>query len=80
MCQFKKNPSVCTFFVQKKGRAVVSAPTKPTSIGLVGVGLVPDGGCVIVFLLGGCLLWLGFEGFMIVLLVFWLNCLLVLGD
>ena len=59
---------------------VVSSPTKPASSGLVGVGLVPDGGCLIVFLLGGCLLWLGFEGFMIVLLVFWLNCLLVLGD
>ena len=62
---------------------IVSSPTKPASSGFVGVGLVPDGGCLIVFLLGGCLLWLGLEpdeGCMIVLLVFWLNCLLVLGD
>ena len=84
MCQFKKNPSICTFVVQRRmGRAIVSSPTKPASSGFVGVGLVPDGGCLIVFLLGGCLLWLGLEpdeGCMIVLLVFWLNCLLVLGD
>ena len=84
MCKFKKKSPVCTFVVQgKKGRAVVSSPTKPTSSGLVRVGLVPDGGCLIVFQLGGCLLWLGLEpdeGCMIVLLVFWLNCLLVLGD
>ena len=60
---------------------VVSSPTKPASSGLV--GLVPEGGCLIVSQLRGCLLWLGLEpdeGCMIVLLVFWLNCLLVLGD
>ena len=52
---------------------VVSSPTKPASSGLVGVGLVPDGGCLIVFQLRGCLLWLGLEtgeGCLIVLLFF----------
>ena len=38
---------------------VVSSPTKPASSGLVGI--VPDGGCLIVFQLRGCLLWLGLE-------------------
>ena len=38
---------------------VVSSPTKPASSGLV--GLVPDGGCLIVSQLRGCLLWLGLE-------------------
>ena len=50
---------------------VVSSPTKPASSGLV--GLVPDGGCLIVFQLRGCLLWLGLEtgaGCLIVLLFF----------
>ena len=60
---------------------VASSPTKPPSSGLV--GLVPDEGCLIVFELRGCLLWLGLEtdeGCLIVLLVFSWSCLLVLGD
>ena len=38
---------------------IVSSPTKPASSGLV--GLVPDGGCLIVFQLRGYLLLLGLE-------------------
>ena len=52
---------------------VVSSPTKPASSGLVRVGLVPDGVCLIVFQLRGCLLWLGLEtgeGCLIVLFFF----------